>query len=545
VVDAIGDARADFERGSWGDAYRRLVLLDSGEALEPDDLDRFATAAYLTGRDEQAFELWTRAHQRGAEQGDVPRAVWFGVRLASALGFKGDIARSAGWVERSRRLLDRSGLECVELGYLAHASAMCRIFESGDLAGAHALFVESGKIGATYGDRELVTLARIGEGRMLVYFGELAEGVALLDEAMVAVEAGEIPPIAIGDAYCTAIDACTELFDLARGRAWTASFTRWCDDQQDLRLYRGHCLLHRAELMVVDGEGDIAVDEARRACGYLADPVNHLTLGGAHYIEGELHRLRGQFAEAETSYRLADEHGAEPQPGLALLRLAQGRVDRAAASIRRALDETEGAVFRARMLGPYVEIMLAAGDIEAARAGSDELAAVAVDLGSPLLQAQAAQFDGAVQIAEQDPKGALRALRRARRAFVELVAPHEVARTRMLIATACEAIGDEDGADLERGAARAALARLGARPDLAHLDAGSGPPVPDGLTPREVEVLCVLARGRTNRVIAEELFISEKTVASHVSHIFTKLGVTSRAAATAYAYDHDLVSPTS
>ena len=276
VVDAIGDARGAFERGSWGDAFQRWSALDTGTALEPDDLDRFASAAYLTGRDEQAFELWTRAHQSCADADDPERAARFGLRLASALGFKGDIARSAGWVERTRRLLDSAGVECIELGYLAHAAAMCRIFESGDLAGAHALFVESGEIGDAYGDHGLVTMARIGEGRMLVYLGELAEGVALLDEAMVSVEARELPPIAIGDAYCTVIDACHELFDLARCRAWTDSFSKWCDVQQDLVLYRGHCLMHRAELMAIGGQWAAAVDEAVS--------YTHLTLPTTPYV---------------------------------------------------------------------------------------------------------------------------------------------------------------------------------------------------------------------------------------------------------------------
>lgn len=540
MADATGRPRRNVEPGEWGDEYRRLAARDAS-ALDLDDLDRLATAAYLTGRDEHAFALWARAHQSCADGGDVAGAARFGTRLASTLGFKGDRARSAGWVERTRRLLDGAGVDGAERGYLAHASAMCRIFDAGDLAGAHALFVEAGTIGQAHGDPELVTQARIGEGRMLVYLGDLAEGLALLDEAMVAVEARELSPIAIGDAYCTVIDACHELFDLARCRAWTDSFSDWCDAQQELVLYRGHCLLHRAELMALDGDWAAAADEARRACDRLADPVNHLTLGGAHYVEGELHRLRGDLAAAEASYRLANEHGCEPQPGLVLLRLAQGRGDTAAASIRRVLDQTEGPISRARVLGPCVQVMLAVGQAAAARAAADELAGIAAELGSPLLRAEADHAEGAVRLAEGDPKAALRALRRAERGWFELEAPYEGARTRVLTARACEAVGDHDGADLERDGARATFERLGAKLDLARLDHRSEPEAPDGLTAREVEVLRALARGGTNRVIAEELFISEKTVASHVSHIFTKLGVTSRSAATAYAYDHDLV----
>jgi DNA-binding NarL/FixJ family response regulator len=539
VRRAIDDARAAFERHDWSET-RRLLAGVPVDDLAIDDLDRFATAAYLTGRDETAFAVWARAHRDCAYAGAVELAARFGLRLAETLGFKGDIGRSAGWVERVRRLLDDAGIECVEVGYLANASAVCRIFGAGDHAGAHDLFVRAGTVGARYRDQELMTLARIGEGRMLVYLGAIAEGVALLDEAMISVEAREISPIAVGDAYCTVIDACTEIFDMSRCRAWTDSFSRWCDEHPDLVLYRGNCLLHSAQVMDVHGDWSDAAESAHRACERLAEPLNSLTLGGAHYVEGDLHRLRGDFDAAEASYRTANEYGCEPQPGLALMRLAQGRTDTAAASIRRVLDEAVGPVFRARVLGAYAEIMLAAGDVAAARAAAEELKAAAAELGSPFLQARAAHATAATLLAEGRATDALRASRQALRRWTELDAPHEAALTRVLIADACAAVGDTEGAELATTAARATFEALGAAPDLARIDGGGEPGRPDGLTSRELEVLRVLAQGKTNRVIAEKLFISEKTVASHVSHIFTKLGVSSRTAATAYAYDHDL-----
>ena len=526
---ATGDARAGSESRDWDEAYRLLSAVPYGD-LSIEDVDRLATAAYMTGRDEAAFELWARLHGDCAQADQVELAARFGLRVAQTMAFKGDIARSAGWVERVRRLLDDAGIDCVERGYLAHASAMCRIFGEGDYSGAHDLFVEAGAIAATHRDRELVTMARIGEGRMLVYLGALAEGLALLDEAMIAVEAREISPIAVGDAYCTVIDACTELFDVSRSRTWTESFSRWCDEQADLVLYRGNCLLHRAQVLQLQGDWSDAVEAARGACDRLAEPINRLTLGGAHYVEGELHRLRGRFDAAEASYRSANEHGCEPQPGLALLRLAQGRTTTADASIRRVLGEATDPISRARALGAYAEIVLATGDVAAARAAAEELTAVAADLASPFLQALGAHATGA----------ALLAARRALQQWDELGARHEAALTRLLVAESCAALGDTEGADLARSAARSTFQALGAAPDLARLDGGDRPRLPDGLTSRELEVLRILAEGRTNRVIAERLFISEKTVASHVSHIFTKLGVSSRAAATAYAYDHDL-----
>ncbi len=536
---AIDDARAAFERHDWSETHRRLAGVPVDD-LSVEDLDRFATAAYLTGRDETAFDLWARAHRDCAQADEIELAARFGLRLAQTLGFKGDVGRSAGWVERVRRLLDDTGIDCVELGYLAHASAMCRIFGSGDFAGAHELFVHAGTIGASYRDRELVTLARIGEGRMLIYLGALAEGVTLLDEAMISVEAREISPIAVGDAYCTVIDACTEILDMSRCRAWTESFSRWCDEHAGLVLYRGNCLLHRAQVLQLHGDWSDAVDSARGACERLAKPIHRLTLGGAHYVEGELHRLRGEFDAAEASYRSANEYGCEPQPGLALMRLAQRRTDTADASIRRVLDEAVDPISRARVLGAYAEIVLAAGDVAAARAAAEELTAVAAELGSPFLQAHAAHATGAVLLAEGSAKDALQASRQALRQWTELEARHEAARTRVLIADACAALGDAEGAELARSAARSTFEALGAAPDLVRLEGGDEAGRPDGLTSRELEVLGVLAQGKTNRAIAEKLFISEKTVASHVSHIFTKLGVSSRAAATAYAYDHEL-----
>jgi DNA-binding CsgD family transcriptional regulator/tetratricopeptide (TPR) repeat protein len=539
VAQAIEDARAACESCRWGEARRLLARVEVA-ALDVDDLDRVATAAYLTGHDEEGFAYWIRAYQICANQGAVHRAANFGMKLAQGLGFKGDLGRCSGWVDRTRRLLEDAGIDCVEQGYLEHALAMGRLFEAGDVAGARAHFVQAGKIGARFAHRELVTLARIGEGRMLIYLGEIAEGMALLDEAMVSIEADELSPLATGDAYCTVIDACSELLDLGRSRAWTESFVRWCDTQEELVLYRGHCFLHRAEVLELLGAWPDALDEARHACDRLAAPVNPAALGGACTIEGDLLRLVGDFDGAEASYQRANEFGREPQPGLALLRLAQGRVDAADAMIRRVLGETEDPISRAHMLGPYVEIVLAAGDTTAAGTAAEELRGAAAELGTPLLRAQAAWAAGAVRLVEGDAKAALVELRRAFNEFHALGVRYDAARARLLIADACEALGDHDAAGMESSAARSALESLRV---TAQLGTTSAPAVssPEGLSQRELEVLLVLAQGKTNRVIAQELVISEKTVASHVSHIFTKLGVTSRSAATAYAYDHELV----
>ncbi len=467
------------------------------------------------------------------------RAAYFGGRVAQGLGFKGDVGRCRGWIDRTARLLDDAGIDCVEQGYLEYGLAMMRLFEAGDVAGARVGFVQAGKIGGRFVHRELVTLARIGEGRMLIYLGEIAEGMALLDEAMASIEARELSPIATGDAYCTVIDACAELFDLGRCRAWTESFARWCDTQQELVLYRGHCFLHRAEMLELSGAWPEALTEARHACDRLAAPVNPAPLGGACMIEGDLLRVTGELQRAEAAYQRANELGRDPQPGLALLRLDQGRVDVADAMIRRVLGETADPMSRARLLGPSVEIFLAADDTAAAQVAADELRGIATELGTPLLRAHAARAVGAALVADGNCKAALTELRTAFNEYHALGVRYEAARTRLLIADACAALGDHDAAEMESSSARAALASLGATTPRTTATAAASPP--DGLTQRELEVLVLLAKGKTNRTIATDLFISEKTVASHVSHIFTKLAVASRSAATAYAYDHDLV----
>ena len=543
MADWTDRGRASFAHGSWGEAYAQLSAADAETGLDLEDLERLGAAAYLVGRDEEALDVWGRAHRQGLRVGDIPRAARCAFWPAFVLLNKGELARGGGWVHRGQRLLDDSDLDCVERGYLRYAASV-RLFFEGDLGAAAAGFAQASKIGEHFRAPELVALARVGHGRCLIYLGEITEGMALLDEAMVAISAQEVSPIAVGDLYCSVIEGCQEVFDVRRAQEWTAALSRWCDAQPDLVLYRGQCLVHRAELTLLRGAWSDAMTEAQQACDRLAAPTSQPALGAAYYVRAELHRLRGDFTEAEEAYRQANRVGRQPQPGLAQLRLAQGRVDTALAATRHALDEAEDRVTRARLLVPHIEIALASGDVAAARVAGDELSSIAAEWNTPLLHVLSSHATGSILLAEGNARAALAALRRSAAGWRELDAPYEGARTRVVMALACRALGDEGSTEMELDAARSVFQQLDAAPDLVRVEelaSSMARRTTSGLTPREVEVLALLATGKTNRAIASELVISEKTVAAHVSSVFTKLGLSSRSAATAYAYQHHLV----
>jgi DNA-binding CsgD family transcriptional regulator/tetratricopeptide (TPR) repeat protein len=567
-TDDLARGRDCYRRQAWAEAHRCLSAADQKTPLAEPDLELYAWSAALSGRDDDFLALLERLYQLHADGGDPLRAARWAFWLGFRLGAMREIGRASGWLARAQRLTERT--DCVEKGYLLLPTAY-RQQGAGDQDGALKTAADAAQIGDRFGDANLSAFARCIQGRVLLEQGHVEPGLALLDEAMVAVTTGSLAPVLTGLIYCSAIASCSELYVMDRAREWTAALARWCDAQPELVPFSGTCLVHRAELMQLGGSWREAIEEARRASERVARRVDWQATANAHYQQGEVHRLRGDFSAAEQAYRRASEVGREAQPGMALLRLAQGRTQDAVSAVRGTLQATKGRLQRARLLPAAVEIALAAGDIDDARRSAGELQQIAGDFGTDVLGAMAAHAQGAVALAEGRPEASLEPLRRAFRIWHEVGAPYIAARLRVLIALACRALGDRDTATLELDLARQVFEQLGAAPDLAALE-GPGPSAsrsapqarsatnafsgsrdpalragaasrgaPAGLSPRELEVLRLVAAGKTNKSIAKQLFLSEKTVDRHVSNIFAKTNVGSRAAATAFAYQHGLV----
>jgi ATP/maltotriose-dependent transcriptional regulator MalT len=531
--------REAFDRRSWREAYG---LLEAAPSLDVDDLERLAIAAYLVGEDEASGRAWEQAHLACLAAGDPDRAARCAFWLALGLLLRGEMARADGWRARAERLVHDVGHQCAARGFLLVPAALDAL-EAGDSARARELGDEIAAIARRCDDRDLLAFGLLTQGQSALALGEVALGLRLLDEVMVSITTGEVSPIPVGIVYCAVIEACVDVYELRRAAEWTEALHGWCASDPELVPYRGQCLVHRAQVLQAHGDWSGAAIEAERAAAHLARPF-HPALGTARYQRGELHRLRGEFGAAAEAYRGAAELGRDPSPGIALLRLAEGDVPGAAAAIGRMLAEDDPRT-RLAVLTAAVEVHLAAGEVETARAECAELARSAELIDTPMLHAVADAAHGSVLLAEGDAPAALAALRRANARWRSLGMPFDEARTRVGVALACRALGDHEAAARELGMARATFDRLGARPDLDRLEAllvaDDDRPAPL-LSGREVEVLRLLAKGRSNREIATELVISVHTVARHVQNIFAKLQLSSRSAATAWAYEHGVAT---
>jgi len=538
--DALASGLEAMERHRFGEAFLLLAEADRAAPLGPLHLERLATAAYLAGDAPSWVDAWSRAHELHQGHGDIEGAA----RCAFWLGFgyvnAGEMARAGGWFARAERLLAESGRDCAMTGYLLLPAAIMGC--DSDPQAALEAFERANAIGARFGDADLVALGRHGQGRALIRLGQPAKGISLLDEVLIAVSAGELSPIVTGDVYCGVIEACQEIFDIQRAREWTAALSDWCDEHPGLVPYRGQCLVYRSAVRLASGAWREAMTDAAAACQRLSEPGVHPAISVALYQRAEVHRLKGEFTKADDDYRAAADHGYDPQPGLALLLLARQEATPAAAMIRRALQEGDDRLSRSRLLPAAVEILLAAGCLDEARESARQLRDIAGDGASPYLEAASHEAEGALALAARDLQHALASLRKAVAIFARLDVPYRAARARLLLGECCSGLGDDEGARRELDAAAATFERLGAAADLRRVArAAPDNPGPAGLTARELDVLRLIARGKTNRAIGDELVISEKTVARHVSNIFLKLDVSTRAAAAAYAFDHALV----
>jgi DNA-binding CsgD family transcriptional regulator len=540
---ALARGRDAFARESWSETYQALMAADSAAPLEPEDLERLAAAANLVGEDATCIDALTRAHHGFLERADSIAAARNAVRLAFTMFERPALqSQATGWLARARRLFDECATDCADRGFLLCAEAFLRV-RSNDPAGAESLFGQAVEVGARFKNRDVIALARHGQGRALLFQNRAAEGFAMLDEVMVSVTCGEVDPIISGVVYCSVLSACHDLFDLRRAKEWTTALSGWCDAHPDM-MFRGECLVRRSEMLQLEGAWDEALAEAEHACARLSERSHPRDVGTSPYRAAELYRLRGEFQKAEELYRRASQAGRNPHPGLALLRLAQGQVEASAVAIRHELEQRRSPAVRAEILRAAVEILLAVKDTAAAHSNAEELTRTANMLDALFLRASSAAASGAVALAEGDAAGAVALLREACAIWREVEAPYEIARTRELTGLGYRRLGDEEGAQLEFEAAAETFERLGARPDAARLASLITAPSADArgpLTGREVEVLRLIATGKTNRAIATELAISEKTVARHVSNILTKLDLPSRSAATAYAYSRNLV----
>ncbi|MFF1633052.1 LuxR C-terminal-related transcriptional regulator [Leifsonia sp. NPDC058248] len=546
ALDALANARTAFADRRWDDAFVLLSAADRERPLDLADLELYGKSASLTARDDEAFAILERGYDQclaaGDEKGAAGCAFWLGFRMSSL----GEQGRAGGWLARSAVLVDHLG-DCAERGYLLvpriHQELRVHHTEA-----AYELAQEAAACGDRFGEADLSALARQLGGRARIEQGDVAGGMRLLDEAMLVATTGTVTELGRGLVYCSVIGCCQRVFAVDRAREWSDVLDSWCASQAQLGIFNGTCRVHRAELLRFGGAWAAALDEAQLvAAGMKADERER---AAATYEEAEIRRLRGELQKAEDLYEHTSRRGVDPQPGLALLRLAQGDVARAAGAIRRASGTSGSDLGRMRFLPAAVEILLAAGATAEAEDAAAELSRIAAAYGTPVLDALAQDAAGRVLLGSGEAASAVPRLTDALEAWLELGAPYAAARVRALLAEAFASLGDSEGARQQRDAASAVFTELGAATDLAALrssevalsggDADHGP-TGGALSTRELQVLRLAATGRTNKEIATDLGLSPRTVDRHIGNLLAKLGVPSRAAATAYAYEHDLI----
>lgn len=508
-----------------------------------DGLAKRADELWWGGRADEYVRVVETIYEARLAQGQLAEAAMVALEAAVTSFLRGHEAQGSGWMGRAHRLVEELPESAVH-GYVCYVMEVEGGLGGGDLEGVITAAEEVRRIGREHGDENLVAGGLVGEGRARLKLGAVAEGAPLLDEAMVAVLQENLDPEWAGNIYCHLMAACHEIADIGRAGEWTEATARWLSDLPAAVLFTGICRVHRSQVLQLRGEWTRAETEAETVCADLAD-LSIATVAEAHYQLGEIGRLRGDLGAAEAAYQQARERGRDPQPGLALLRLAQGRADIAVAGIGVAVRGAPDRITRARLSGAQVEIAIATGDLETAQMACADLESAADAYGTSGLEAAALHWRGALMLEQGRPDEALPALRAACRRWHDVHARYDAARACVLLARAYREVGDEDAAGSELASAERCFRWLGADLDLREATAlASMQPgrqdIPGGLTAREAHVLALVATGGTNRDVAEMLTLSEKTIERHLSNIFAKLDVSTRTEAAAFAYRHDM-----
>jgi len=553
-VDMLERAREAADGRRWGEAYEILSRVDQGMALGPEDLELLSTAAFLTGHRDVSRQASLRAYQIWVNSGENRKAARGAVRLGLDKLDTAEIAQASGclpaslsscsaWVAQASALLDDKE-DCVERGYLLVPLAFEHLVGRGGLEALEesvGVAEQAVEIGRRFDDRELIALAGMILGRALIRSGREHHGMSVLEDSVSIAREGEVSAPVSGMILAAAVKAAEEQWDLLRFDRFVRALAGWCGRQQGMVQFRARSLAHEATLNRFHGRWSAALNLAEEATNPVIGSLDQSALAEALYEQGEIFRRRGDLGAAEDAFRRAGQMGCDPQPGLAFLRFVVGDTDTAAASIARALAEASTPLERVELLAAQTEILISIRDLDGAVGAVQELEAIASTHDSPFLDATARQAKGELLLAEGEAVSALEHLREASRVWRQFDLPYEQGQARALAARCCRMLGDEDTMVLEAETAVRIFAELGAGRDLMDAQEVIGKSVEThGLTSRELEVLRLVTRGLTNKAIAEELVVSVRTVDSHVSNLFTKLGVTNRAAATDYAHRHDL-----
>jgi DNA-binding NarL/FixJ family response regulator len=524
-------ARQAYAAHNWVNAAAGFDAV-AADRLAADDLAAYADAVWWLGRIEDNLRLAAAAYEAFLADSRPAEAA----RTATVLGIfhmaRGDEPQAAGWLGLASRLTEDLP-ESTAHGYLLNFT----VVEASLMTGQPAEAVDAARRVQDLGRRldapDLVAVGLNGEGRALIRSGHLVDGLAVLDEAMVTVLDGRLAPFLSGTLYCHTIAACHEIADVRRMARWTDLAERWLSTFPPAVFFGGLCGVHRAQLLLLRGDWAEAEHRALRIVMDLdANRIDYAA--EAWYVVAEARRLRGD-PRAIDAYDQAHARGRDPQPGRALLRLQEGDSAGAVASVRAAVAAAgSDPLRRAPICAAAVEIAVAAGHLDYAAVAASELVATAATYSTSGLEAMAAAARGAVLLAEDRVEEALPVLRDACRRWHELGAAYDAASVRVRLAETYRALGDDASAAAEVAQAETTFERLGAYRPV--------PESPGGLTRREREVLVLVADGRANREIGEQLFISDRTVARHLTNIFHKIGATSRTQAARYAIDHGLTT---